>query len=500
VQVSRDLRIAVIAAGFITAAGCGRATDPAGAPGAVPATAPAPAPAPASNAKQGERYEWKSLDGQVVAVPLDCGDAGYTATYVASALRHPEYVVVTFTGAAPRVAVAERAIRTCMDRILSTKRITSEILGTAWHTPGGRQGDAQTIVMPDGSSVLVYVPSLQKVITWKERWPPPVHDRQAGPAWDAAAVRATVAQVASVVQQEYLEPAAADRAAADLRARVAAGEYVEAPTPEALAKALTRDLYASTKDKHISVSVVAPRRSTVSKPSAPAVSRRDGARRDNGGVQRVEILAGNVGYLNVTSFWRIEEAREALAAAMGVLRNADAVIVDMRRNFGGAPDTVALLLSYFIERPGVPLFEIVPRRGSTTRYATQEVSPADRNARRPVYVLTSGRTFSAGEGVGYLLQDQTRAEVIGERTAGAANPGRPYPVNDRFEVTVPNGRVQAAKGGGNWQASGVTPDVEVPESDALRTAHLRALRRLAAEATGEWQAKLQEILTTLERR
>ena len=327
----------------------------------------------------------------------------------------------------------------------------------------------------------------------------PAQARQAAPAWDAAAVRATVAQVASVVQQEYLEPAAADRAAADLRARVAAGEYVEAATPEALAKALTRDLFAITKDKHLRVSVVAPPRSAVPKPSAPD-GRRDAARRDNGGVQRVEILAGNVGYLNVTSFWRIEEAREALAAAMGVLRNADAVIIDTRRNSGGAPDSVALLLSYFIDRPGMPLFEIVPRHGSATRYTTQDVSPADRNARRPVYVLTSGRTFSAGEGIAYLLQDQKRAEAIGERTAGAANPGRPYSVNDRFEVTVPNGRVLAANGSGNWEGRGVTPDVQVPESDALRTAHLRALRRLAAEATGEWRVKLQEILTTLERR
>jgi hypothetical protein len=328
----------------------------------------------------------------------------------------------------------------------------------------------------------------------------PLQARQAAPVWDAAAVRATVAQVASVVQQEYLEPAAADRAAADLRSRVAAGEYVEAATPEALAKALTRDLFAITKDKHLRVSVVAPPRSAVPKPSAPAIGRRDAARRDNGGVQRVEILAGNVGYLNVTSFWRIEEAREALAAAMGVLRNADAVIVDMRRNSGGAPDSVALFLSYFIEKPGLPLFEIVPRRGSATRYTTQDVSPADRNARRPVYVLTSGRTFSAGESIAYLLQDQKRAEAIGERTAGAANPGRPYSVNDRFEVTVPNGRVRAANDSGNWEGKGVTPDVQVSESDALRTAHLRALRRLAAEATGEWQVKLQEILTTLERR
>jgi C-terminal processing protease CtpA/Prc len=72
---------------------------------------------------------------------------------------------------------------------------------------------------------------------------------------------------------------------------------------------------------------------------------------------------------------------------------------------------------------------------------------------------TSSRTFSASEGVAYLLQERHRAEVVGEVTAGAANPGRPYPVNDRFSASVPNGRVKSAIGRGNWEGSGVTPDV-----------------------------------------
>jgi C-terminal processing protease CtpA/Prc len=67
-------------------------------------------------------------------------------------------------------------------------------------------------------------------------------------------------------------------------------------------------------------------------------------------------------------------------------------------------------------------------------------------------------------------------------------------------VTVPNGRVRAAVSGGNWEGTGVTPDVAVPEADALRTAHTLAIRRLAADATGEWKLKLLDVLKTLERR
>jgi C-terminal processing protease CtpA/Prc len=114
-----------------------------------------------------------------------------------------------------------------------------------------------------------------------------------------------------------------------------------------------------------------------------------------------------------------------------------------------------------------------------------------------VYVLTSARTFSAGEGFAFLLQERARAEVIGERTAGAANPGRPYRVNPWFEVTVPNGQVRSAVSGGNWEGRGVKPDLEVAAPDALVAAHSRALKRLIEGADGDWRVRLEQILQSL---
>src|SRR5262245_66221557 len=90
-----------------------------------------------------------------------------------------------------------------------------------------------------------------------------------------------------------------------------------------------------------------------------------------------------------------------------------------------------------------------------------------RNGKRPIFVLTSSRSFSAGEGFAYLMQERKRAVIIGERTAGAANPGRGYQVNDLFEVTVPNARVRSAIKRANWEGDGVTPDIAVPAAQAL---------------------------------
>ena len=54
----------------------------------------------------------------------------------------------------------------------------------------------------------------------------------------------------------------------------------------------------------------------------------------------------------------------------------------------------------------------------------------------------------------FLLQDLKRATVIGERTVGAANPDRAYPVNEWFEITVPNGQALTIPSRRNWKGAG----------------------------------------------
>jgi C-terminal processing protease CtpA/Prc len=281
-----------------------------------------------------------------------------------------------------------------------------------------------------------------------------------------------VGLLASTVKREYIDPQKADEVDASLRRWLAGGRYAEAGTPEALATLLTGDLFALTHDKHLAVGVV--------RGAVPGSNERtENGRRSNFGVQKVEILPGNIGYVNLTWFYRPGEARDAISAAMRMLRNADALIVDLRANGGGSPDTVALVASYFFDTTGLALFDIVHRSGeSAQEYRTEAVALPERNGLRPVCVLTSEHTFSGGEGLAFILQERRRAEVIGETTAGAANPGRPYPLIAGFEVVVPNGMVRGAVSGGNWEGSGVIPDVKTRASEALDAAQGRLRRRL----------------------
>lgn len=286
-------------------------------------------------------------------------------------------------------------------------------------------------------------------------------------------VDSTVRGAADLFAANYFDVPTATRVSTELKRRLEAGQYLNPPTNQALAARLTRDLMELTHDKHVAVQI---RRRAAG--SAGPVQRRDVPTTD--GFRRAEILPGNIGLLDMAFFMRPVEHRDALAAAMTTLAPADALILDMRQNGGGAPATVALLISYLVDEPGRPIFEIVPREGKTDVYATETPALSLRNGKRPIYVLTSAKSFSGGEGLAFILQDMKRALVIGEVTAGAANPGRAYPINDTFEITVSNGQLLTSATHRNWEGTGVTPDVPVPAADALRVGHVRALDDLMA--------------------
>jgi C-terminal processing protease CtpA/Prc len=59
--------------------------------------------------------------------------------------------------------------------------------------------------------------------------------------------------------------------------------------------------------------------------------------------------------------------------------------------------------------------------------------------------------------------------------------------------------VKSAVGGGNWEGTGVVPDVAVPAADALRVAHARALGELIARTSdAAWRERLTKELKALE--
>ena len=194
----------------------------------------------------------------------------------------------------------------------------------------------------------------------------------------------------------------------------------------------------------------------------------------NYGVQSVQRLEGNVGYLDLRVFSPIEMGGDTVAAAMTVLADMDALIIDLRKNGGGIGATADLVASYLFGPERQPLTGIYDRpTDRLTQNFTQPYVPGKRfGTDKPVYVLISPKTFSAAEALAYNLQALDRAEIIGQPSGGGAHPFQYVRIHPHFVLWSVTAKSVNPITGGNWQTFGVQPDISVDSDVALERALL----------------------------
>jgi hypothetical protein len=290
---------------------------------------------------------------------------------------------------------------------------------------------------------------------------------QTPPALDAAEKRAAVERAGELLTANYVFPDRAAEAKARIDAALAAGNYDAIATPQAFADTLTADLRSVTHDKHVQVFFNAG--------PPPAGAEPRPLPRVNAGFVAVSRLKGNIGYIKVLGFPPSAGPFAAVAnQAMSDLKDTDALIIDMRDNNGGSPDGVAYLCSFFFD-PKTPLHinSFVNRKPGTLEFTREDfhtrATPVS-YLNKPVYALTSARTFSGGEEFVYDLQTQKRGRLIGAITGGGANPGGMRPLNSRFGIFIPGGRAVNPITRTNWEGTGVTPEVLTDEKLAFQAA------------------------------
>ena len=284
---------------------------------------------------------------------------------------------------------------------------------------------------------------------------------------------------AAKLKEYYVVPDTAQKMLDALKEHRKAGNYDGLGGP-ALATALTNDLEAVSHDRHLRVvysALVLPEEEDEPSPENKALYRRS-LERTNCGFQRLDILPGNIGYLQFDYFGAPDACAETAAIAMKFLSHTDALIFDVRQNRGGDPRMVALLTSYLFDKR-THLSDIYNRReNKTTEYWTDPAKLEMRMATQPVFVLISRLTFSAAEQFAYDLHNQNRAVLIGERSGGASHPVRNRRINDHFFIGVPEYRYVNAVTKADWEEVGVTPDVPSSGWNTVVLAENLAQRKL----------------------
>lgn len=335
---------------------------------------------------------------------------------------------------------------------------------------------------------------------------------------DAATRKAVAEKYAQLLSDDYVYPEQGARMAAAIRAKLEAGAYDAITSPLAFASALSADARAVVNDPHLRVKFSlqpapggGPGRIRVRR-TGPGriIRRRHGGRPSrrmivqagpqNGGIREVKILGGNIGYLALN--WMApqdEPSRKAIAGAFALLHNTDALIIDLRGNPGGMGGA-ELFMSYLSQGPPFVTAVAHWREGDQTRtqiFKTTDLGKLSYGGKKPVFVLTSHRTFSAAEGLAYTIQSFKRGIVVGETTGGGANPSQMgfLPLGHGFSAFIPTGYVLNPITKTNWEGAGVKPNVSVPADEALGKAWSLAAGILRKNATNPRAGDLLDALS-----
>jgi hypothetical protein len=300
------------------------------------------------------------------------------------------------------------------------------------------------------------------------------------------------------LNDHYVFPDKAKQMEAVLRQRQHEGKYDGMTDGEQLAKQLTDDLHGVAHDLHMKVEFSPGLVPQFDAGGPPPASQAEWEQRNNFamrlivgirlrlmnfGVDKVDHLSPNIGYLQVSGFPPAFLVAEKYGAAMDKLADTDGLIVDLRDNRGGGPQTVALLISYFVDQR-TRLNDIWDRdTGISTQQWTEDKLDGKRyGGKKPVVILAGPGTMSAGEDFTYTMQALKRATVIGERTWGGAHPSRPYRLGDHFFAVIPSRRSISPITHTNWEGVGVIPDIAATPDNALAVAKELLQRRLHGTA------------------
>lgn len=291
--------------------------------------------------------------------------------------------------------------------------------------------------------------------------------------------------VKKLVNEQYIDADLAVNIVKYLDGNSKKGMYDTITDPNEFAGRLTDDLIAVSNDKHFHLvydpAWVADSKKAISKEQQDELLNRDLAhwKKDNFGFKEVKILDGNIGYVNMESFTNPIYGGKTIEGVMALLSNADAIIIDLRRNGGGFSTMVQLMASYFFEGEPLQMVDFHSREaGKHTQDWTLPYVSGTRLPNVDLYILTSKESFSAAEGFAYFMQNRKRAVIVGETTGGAAQPVDRIAVSDRFYIMLPTQKPVDPVTNTNWEGVGVKPDLQCSSKEALIAAQIEALKGL----------------------
>jgi len=293
--------------------------------------------------------------------------------------------------------------------------------------------------------------------------------------------------VASSLRDGYVFEDKGNQLAQDIEQAAKENRFAKAATLAEFVSQVNTYLYEISNDKHLRIGFGSagsgrggPTRVVkVADGSTPPPAH--GAPGDHGsggnyGFREAKVLDGNIGYLDLGMFAGDDSAKATADEAMLKLADTDALIIDLGRNGGGGPWMVRYLSGFLFPKKTHLTDTMARGMDAPAERWTLEGQPTDAFHDKPVYVLISGRTFSAAESFTFGLTINDRVTLVGERTGGGGHFGEDVSLDKNLRMFLPVGRTYDPATGKGWEAEGIAPDIEVAYSEALERVVKEATR------------------------
>jgi len=200
---------------------------------------------------------------------------------------------------------------------------------------------------------------------------------------------------------------------------------------------------------------------------------------ENHGFDKLEILAGNIGYLKLNFFYQNVSAELKAADAFEYLSGTDAMIIDLRDVEGDSITLAQYMMSFFVEQNTILSKVLYNRQESTETLTSSKILGFDHFKQGyPVYILTSAFVSGTGEFFSYTLKNLNKAVIVGEKTMGVALIAKKHKVNEFISINMPIAFTINPVTKTNWEEEGVVPDVNVDANLSFDVAYKLAKEHL----------------------
>ncbi|VWB43018.1 peptidase [Burkholderia arboris] len=204
------------------------------------------------------------------------------------------------------------------------------------------------------------------------------------------------------------------------------------------------------------------------------------------------VLDGNIGYLAIdrmggfagAPITDIEQDRARLAGKLDAvferLKETRALVLDLAFNQGGAAEIAHDIAARFADRKRLAYTRALPQAAGVAPQPFHVEPGGAVHYAKPVVVLTSDVTVSAGEYLVLMMRTLPHAVQAGQATQGALSGGFGKGLPNGWMMGIAN-HVTRDAAGVSYEARGIRPDVafDVIPDNASESGYVRAVTRAA---------------------